>query len=78
VSLVRVSAARRAACDDCMDCFVVCPEPQVVRPALKGEAGHGPVIDAGACNNCGRCIDVCRKDVFRMGFRISSRVEDES
>ncbi|MDX1823718.1 MAG: quinol dehydrogenase ferredoxin subunit NapH, partial [Thiohalomonadales bacterium] len=35
-SLVRVSALRREQCNDCMDCFIVCPEPQVIRPALKG------------------------------------------
>ena len=44
VSLVRTVAVRRAACNDCMDCFVVCPEPQVIRPALKGVDGAGPVI----------------------------------
>jgi len=32
---VRVAAPNRKACDDCMDCFAVCPEPQVIRPALK-------------------------------------------
>ena len=46
--------------NDCMDCFEVCPEPQVIRPALKGEGkGVGPVILAPSCTNCGRCIDVC-------------------
>lgn len=69
-SLVRVSASKRTACNDCMDCFEVCPEPQVIRPALKGEAeGRGPVILAPACTNCGRCIDVCAKDVFNFGLR---------
>jgi ferredoxin-type protein NapH len=59
-----------------MDCFAVCPEPQVIRPALKGEAkGVGPVILAPACTNCGRCIDVCAKDVFRFGLRHAGRGE---
>jgi len=35
-SVVRVSAADREKCDDCMDCFAVCPEQQVIRPALNG------------------------------------------
>jgi cytochrome c-type protein NapB len=39
VSLVKTAAVQRAACNDCMDCFVVCPEPQVIRPALKGVDG---------------------------------------
>lgn len=71
-SPVRVSAVRRTACNDCMDCFDVCPEPQVIRPALKGEGqGIGPVILAPNCTNCGRCIDVCAQDVFTYGLRFS-------
>ena len=35
-SPLRVRADRRDQCNDCMDCFAVCPEPQVIRPALKG------------------------------------------
>ena len=73
-SLVRVSAARRAQCDDCMDCFEICPEPQVIKPALKGaDQGNGPVILDANCTNCGRCIDVCDKDVFQFGFRREKR-----
>lgn len=68
----RVVAAQREACDDCMDCFNVCPEPQVIKPALKGaDKGIGPVITANQCTNCGRCIDVCAKDVFHFGSRFS-------
>ena len=67
---LRVVAARREACDDCMDCFNVCPEPQVIKPALKGAAkGIGPVITAIQCTNCGRCIDVCAEEVFQYGLR---------
>lgn len=69
-SLVRVNAYQREKCDDCMDCFAVCPEAQVIRPALKGaERGIGPVITSANCTNCGRCIDVCSKDVFKFGSR---------
>lgn len=78
-SPLRVSAARRSACNDCMDCFEVCPEPQVIRPALKGEGkGVGPVILAPNCTNCGRCIDVCSKDVFNFGTRFNNPVDDRS
>ncbi len=70
-SPLRVSAARRAACNDCMDCFAICPEPQVIRPALKG-AGS-PVVLAANCTNCGRCIDVCAKDVFAFGTRFANQ-----
>jgi ferredoxin-type protein NapH len=74
-ALVRVSAANREQCDDCMDCFEVCPEPQVIKPALKGAADCvGPVILDINCTNCGRCIDVCAKNVFRFGTRMNNRV----
>jgi ferredoxin-type protein NapH len=69
-AVVRVSAARRAECNDCLDCHAVCPEPQVIGPALHGTAhGRGPVILAGACTNCGRCIDVCNRNVFEFSTR---------
>jgi ferredoxin-type protein NapH len=72
-SPVRVSAPARSACNDCMDCFEVCPEPQVIRPALKGQdKGIGPVILAANCTNCGRCIDVCSKDVFAYSLRFNN------
>lgn len=72
---VRVAAAGRERCDDCMDCFAICPEPQVIKPALKGAAqGHGPVIADMQCTNCGRCIDVCGKNVF--GFTLAYRRAD--
>ncbi|KPK11500.1 MAG: quinol dehydrogenase [Acidithiobacillales bacterium SG8_45] len=72
-SLVRVSAAARDRCDDCMDCFQICPEPQVIPPALRGaEKGVGPVILSPNCTNCGRCIDVCSKNVFGFSTRFNN------
>lgn len=69
LAAMRVKLPARAACNDCMDCYAVCPEPQVIRPALKGINGAPPVILAANCTNCGRCIDVCSKDVFAFGGR---------
>jgi ferredoxin-type protein NapH len=69
-SLLRVRADARAQCNDCMDCYLVCPEQQVLKPVLKGgDKGIGPVILSPNCTNCGRCIDVCSKDVFHFGLR---------
>lgn len=73
VSLTRVVATRRADCNDCADCYAVCPEPLVIKPALKAIDGAGPVILAGNCTNCARCIDVCSKNVFDFGPRWSAR-----
>jgi ferredoxin-type protein NapH len=75
VSLLRVSAASRARCDDCLDCYAVCPEPQVIPPALKPKGEATPVILSAACTNCGRCVDVCSKNVFRFTTRLDHRSE---
>ena len=77
VSLLRISAVKRQACDDCMDCFAVCPEPKVIQPALKGaDKGIGPIIKSGQCNNCGRCIDVCGKEVFKFSTRFANQLPE--
>jgi len=74
---LRVSARGRERCDDCMDCYVVCPEPQVIAPALKGAGkGIGPLIRAADCTACGRCIDACSKDVFGFVLRFQNRCGD--
>ena len=71
-SVLRVSAANRAACDDCMDCFAVCPEMAVITPALRGTTAETPLILSPDCTNCGRCIDVCAQDVFRFTHRFDA------
>jgi ferredoxin-type protein NapH len=75
-SLTRVKLPAREACNDCMDCFAVCPEQQVIRPALKAINGAPPVILDANCTNCGRCIDVCSKDVFAFGGRSAGRANE--
>lgn len=68
-ALLRVSADKRSRCNDCMDCFAVCPEPQVIRPALKAAGQTHPLILDKDCTTCGRCVDVCGQDVFRITTR---------
>ena len=75
VSLIRVNALNKSACNDCMDCYVVCPEPQVIKPVLKKGDDLNPVILAGNCTNCGRCIDVCSEDVFSLGMRSAKFID---
>lgn len=75
-SLLRISASNRQQCDDCMDCFTVCPEKQVIAPALKGaDKGLGPVIFSANCTNCARCIDVCAKNVFEFTTRFNNSIK---
>jgi ferredoxin-type protein NapH len=69
LSVLRVSAQRSGRCNDCADCYAVCPEPDVIAVPLKGRDGASPVITAGECTNCGRCIDVCGPDVFSFTHR---------
>jgi ferredoxin-type protein NapH len=68
-ALLRVAATHASRCNDCADCFAVCPEPQVISAPLKGKDGASPVILSAQCTNCGRCIDVCGPDVFRLTHR---------
>ena len=71
--LLRVAATHSSRCNDCADCYAVCPEPQVIVLPLKGKQGHGPVITDRECTNCGRCIDVCGPDVFRFTHRFDTK-----
>jgi len=74
-AVLRVSAKRRDACNDCMECYAVCPEPHVITPTIHGQAGAtGPVILSPDCTNCGRCIDVCAKEVFVFNHRFNNPV----
>jgi ferredoxin-type protein NapH len=72
-ALWRVTAAKRSVCNDCMDCFAVCPEPQVIRPALKKVGQESPLILDRDCTTCGRCVDVCGKQVFHFTHRFDQR-----
>ncbi|WP_285338833.1 quinol dehydrogenase ferredoxin subunit NapH [Vibrio parahaemolyticus] len=67
-SLLRVTAVRREDCTKCMDCFYVCPEPEVLRQPLK--EGDCRVMDQN-CISCGRCLDVCPEHVFEFKNRLN-------
>lgn len=68
---LRVAAPKRAACDECQDCYAICPEPHVIGPSLHGAAaGDAPILDRD-CTGCGRCIDVCHQSVF--AFSVGGR-----
>ena len=65
---LRIDTSNRAVCNDCMDCYRVCPEPHILKPALK-DRKEAPLIAAIECTNCARCLDVCSEDVFRFTNR---------
>lgn len=71
--LVRVAATHASRCDDCGECYAVCPEPQVLVAPLKSKDGAGPVIAARECTACARCVEVCPTDVLRFTHRFDTR-----
>lgn len=69
-SLLRVTAVRREDCTKCMDCFYVCPEPEVLRQPLK-EGDRRVMVQN--CISCGRCLDVCPEQVFEFKNRLDRK-----
>ncbi|QIW15139.1 quinol dehydrogenase ferredoxin subunit NapH [Pasteurellaceae bacterium RH1A] len=70
-SLVRVNVTDRKKCDRCMDCYNVCPEPQVLRIPLNGKPDESQIVLSKDCISCGRCIDVCAENVFNLTTRFN-------
>lgn len=65
ISFIKVDAVNRQQCSDCLDCFDVCPEPEILKGPVHGQKkGIGTLVSDMNCTNCGRCIDVCAQDVF--------------
>ena len=64
-SLIKVDAINREKCTDCLDCFDVCPEPEILKGPVYGKNKNlTTLVKDISCTNCGRCIDVCAEDVF--------------
>ncbi|MGQ0287407.1 quinol dehydrogenase ferredoxin subunit NapH [Pasteurellaceae bacterium 22721_9_1] len=74
-SLIKVKVIDRERCDRCMDCYNVCPEPQVLRLPLHGKAEDSQIILSPDCITCGRCIDVCAENVFAFGSRFEPQIK---
>lgn len=70
-SLIRVKVIDRTRCDHCMDCYNVCPEPQVLRAPLHGKKSDSLLVLSKDCISCGRCIDVCPEYVFQFSTRFN-------
>ncbi|SUT99567.1 quinol dehydrogenase membrane component [Actinobacillus lignieresii] len=74
-SVIKVNVVDRARCDRCMDCYNVCPEPQVLRVPLHGKQEDSTIVLSKDCISCGRCIDVCPENVFAFGTRFQGSIE---
>ena len=70
-SLLRIKVIDRKKCDNCMDCYNVCPEPQVLRAPLHGKNNESQLVLSKDCISCGRCIDVCAEKVFILTNRFN-------
>ncbi|GAL26727.1 polyferredoxin NapH [Vibrio variabilis] len=55
-SLIRVKATQREACTKCMDCYNVCPEPDVLRQPLKSGDRRIMSQDASAVADALMCV----------------------
>uniref|UniRef100_UPI00403D6ABA quinol dehydrogenase ferredoxin subunit NapH n=1 Tax=Pasteurella multocida TaxID=747 RepID=UPI00403D6ABA len=72
--LFRIKVEHRQQCDNCMDCYNVCPEPQVLRDPLHAKKSESPLVLSKDCISCGRCIDVCPGKVFIFTTRFNHSV----
>ncbi|SMO90251.1 ferredoxin-type protein NapH [Saccharicrinis carchari] len=52
-------------CTQCMKCFAVCPEKQVLRIVTKKSG----IIKPSECTNCARCIEVCQDNALNLSLR---------
>jgi ferredoxin-type protein NapH len=68
---LEISVRQRGACTDCGRCFRVCPEPQIIAPALRRPGAAPQGVDRGDCTLCGRCLEVCEPNVFALVLRPS-------
>lgn len=72
-SLLKLFARKKKQCDDCGDCYLVCPEPQILSPILRKKQDEQFLVKSASCTNCGRCIDVCDKGVFNFNIRLNKQ-----
>jgi ferredoxin-type protein NapH len=77
ISFFKVDAKNRDNCNDCMDCFNVCPEPIILKGPVYGQKKKiQTLVNDMSCTNCGRCIDVCAEDVFVITNVLSYKKND--
>jgi len=63
-SLIRVKYDKDR-CTECMECKVVCPEPEVLHMVTKESAS----VVKGECTNCARCIEVCNDEALEFSIK---------
>ena len=68
-------------CDHCSACLAVCPEDHVlefIKPKHDKERMEKnkkqEYIKNGDCILCGRCVDVCHTNAYKLDFRLKDLV----
>jgi len=56
-------------CTNCLKCFDVCHEPQVLSIINKSDG----IIKSGECSNCARCIEICEDNA--LNFSLSNTLK---
>lgn len=62
-SLLRIKH-KKELCSDCKQCFIICPEPQVLN-IINKKSGSINNID---CLKCARCVEVCEDGALKYGI----------
>ncbi|TCJ95878.1 periplasmic nitrate reductase subunit NapH [Volucribacter psittacicida] len=70
-AITRIKVSDRNKCDNCMDCYNICPEPQILRSPLHGKKNESLLVLSKDCISCGRCVDVCAEKVFIFTTRFN-------
>lgn len=65
-SIIKVKH-NQSNCTNCMKCFAVCPEEQVL-DIIGKSSGY---IKSPECTNCARCIEVCDDKALKLSIRNS-------
>ena len=71
-SLIKVKH-KKESCTNCMKCFEVCPEVQVL-DIIGKESGY---IKSGECTNCARCIEVCDDKALKFALRTTKTTKKQ-
>lgn len=72
VSLIRIQADK-SKCDKCGSCVPECHVPETLKPVFE-KGGQKIFLMSTDCTMCGKCIDVCNRDVFSYNHRLSKLV----
>ncbi len=72
VSIVRIEADR-SKCDKCGECVPQCHSPEALSGLFSRRDGK-MFLTSTDCTMCGKCMDACRRDVFKFSHRLKGMI----